>query len=402
MFLMRNKENNFPIRSLIWRPVYLLQKSPKQLLKIANKEECEVTSKPKTLFTSDEKSDSSSDSQTDPKTNSANCGCDNTVDKTTNDSTCKVETAETNTDSTILTSSKSKEKFIDICKGDTAKTDTDSILLKSSISKEESIDKGKDELDGQIIKVSQYKTHTDTSNKLQTIGSPDVYLKKTLTVDLCRTSVQAGSTRVCSGTDHVNRDKTSSTENKVLKSESVSNVVSASCESLGSTSIGETTDMDVCDCRSVSNDTSKKIIEDNVTETRLQVSESGNTQSNVNSCSDSNTKIDSNDHNFSKDATHVNKTEGESTTLLHSDKILTTDSKPECEGDREISKVVKVDENSVQKCVKSVVAVKETSCHVRFADESKKSEVSCHPKDLIEVQEKMKAGNYQSVVGIFL
>ena len=373
-------------------------------MKIANKEESEDTSKPKTLFTGDEKSDSSNDSQTDPKTNTANHGCDNTVNKTTNDSTCKVETAETNTDSTILNSCKSKEESIDSCKGDTAKTDTDNAILNSSKSKEESIDncKGTDELDGQNIKVSQNKIHTDTqSNKLQTIGSPDVYLRKTLTVDLCRTSVQAGSRRVCSGNDHVNRDKTSFTENKVLKSESVGNVVSGSCESLGSISKGESTDMDVCDYSSVSNDTSKKISEDHVTETRLQVSESGNTQSNVNSCSDSNAKIDSSDPNFSKDATHVNKTEGESTTLIHSDKIPTTDSKTECAGENETSKVVKVDENSDKKCVKGVVAVKDTSCHVRFADEPKKSEDSCHPKDLIEVQEKMKAGNYQSVVGIF-
>ena len=357
--------------------LYLLQKSPKQLLKIANKEESEVTSKPKTLFTGDEKSDSSSDTQTDPKINPANHGCDNTVNKTTSDSTCKVETAEKDTDGTILNSNKSKEEGIDTCKGS-------------------------DEHDGQNIKVSQNKAHTDTSNKLLTIGSPDVYLRKTLTVDLCRTSVQAGSTRVCSGTDYVNRDKTSFTENKALKSESVSNVVLASCESLGSTSKGETADMDVCDYKSVSNDTSKKISEDHVTETKLQVSESGNTQSNVNSCSDSNAKIDSNDHNFSKDATHVNKTEGESTTLIHGDKILTTDSKTECGGENETLKVVKVDENSDKKCVKSVVAVKDTSCHVRFADEPKKSEDPCHPKDLIEVQEKMKAGNYQSVVGIFL
>ena len=373
----------------------MLQKSPKQLLKIANKEESELTSKPKTLFTGDEKSDSSSDSQTDPKintanhgcssdsqadpkTNTANHGCDNTVNKTTNDSTCKVETAKADTDSTILDSSKSKEESIDTCKG-------------------------MDELDGQNIKVSQNKPHTDSSNKLQTIGSPDEYLRKTLTVDLCRTSVQVGSTWVCSGNDHVNRDKSSSTDNKVLKSESVSNVVSASCESLGSVSKGETTDMDVCDYKSVSNDTSKEKCEDHVTETRLQVSESSNTQSNVNSCLDSNTKIDSNDHNFSKDATHVNKTEGESTTLIHSDKILTTDSKTECKGENETSKdIVKVDENSDKKCVKSVVAVKDTSCHVRFADEPKKPEDPCHPKDLIEVQEKMKAGNYQSVVGIFL
>ena len=378
----------------------LLQKSPKQLLKIANKEENEVTSKPKTLFTGDEKSDSNSDSQTDPKINTANHGCDNTVNKTTNDSTCKVETAKKDTDDAILNSSKSKEES----KGDTAKTETDSTLLKSSKSKEESIDtcKGKDEHDGQNIKVSQTKTHTDTSNKLQAIGSPDVYLRKTLTVDLCRTSVQAGSTRVCSGNDHVNRDKAISAENKVLKSESVSNVVSASCESLGSISKGETTDMDVCDYKSVFNDTPKKKSEDNVTETRLQVSESGNTQRNVNSCLYSNAKIDSNDHNLSKDATHDNKTGGESTTTIHSDKILTTDSKTECKGENETSKVVKVDENSDKKCVNSVVAVKDTSCHVRFADEPKKSEDSCHPKDLIEVQEKMKAGNYQSVVGIFL
>ena len=378
----------------------LLQKSPKQLLKIANKEESEVTSKPKTLFTGDEKSDYSSDSQTDPKINTANHSCDNTVNKTTNDSTCKVETAEKDTDDKILNTSKSKKESLGSCKGDSAKTDTDSTLLKSNISKEESKDNGTDELDGQIIKVSQTKTHTDTSNKLQTIGSPDVYLRKTLTVDLCRTSVQAGSTRVCSGNDHFNRDKTSSTENKVIKSESVSNVVSASCESLGSKNKGESTDMDVCDYKSVPSDTSKEKCEDCVSETRLQVSESGNTQSNVNSCSDSNAKIDSNNHNFSKDATHVNKTDGESTTLIHSDKILTTDSKTECDGTAK--DIVKVGENSDKKCVKSVVAVKDTSCHVHFADEPKKSEDPCHPKDLIEVQEKMKAGNYQSVVGIFL